>query len=409
MNFKAAWTFLKETFSQFSEHRVLRLAAATAYYAIFSIGPLLVLLVGVAGLVFGQEHVRREVHDQMKQFVGAKSADVVGSMMSAQKQGETLLATIIGGVALVLGASGVFGQLQDSLNTIWGVATKPGAGMGALIRDRVFSMATVLGIGFLLLLSMALSIVVNAFSGYIGHQLGMPAWIGKALNEVVSLIVISVLFALIFKILPDVKIRWRHVWIGAVGTAVLFTLGKYLLGIYLSRQEGSSAYGAGSAFVVILLYIYYSSVILYYGAEFTQLYARRAGSGIEPSKYAVKMTDAQRAVQGIPREEQLALHALPEPAKATTGAGHLETRTTRERNKQETDQEQVMSASKRKETRAGKAPLERIQARPWAYVGLALVGGLVTGIVWRIKGLRRAVGTFSAIAAGVAKEGRGGL
>jgi membrane protein len=408
MKLKSWWEVLRESLRQFSEHRVLRLAAATAYYATFSIGPLLVLIIGLAGLAFGEENVTRQVHQQLQGVVGEKSAHLISSMMSAQKKGGSLLATIIGGIAVVLGASGVFGQLQDSLNTIWGVVTKPDAGLGALIRDRLFSMATVLGTGFLLLISMILSTLVNAFSRYLGNLVSVPSWVAPTFNEVVSLVVIAALFGLIFKVLPDVKLRWRDVWLGAGITAVLFTAGKFLLGFYLSREAGASAYGAGSAFVVILLYVYYSSLILYFGAEFTQVYARRQGAGTVPTKYAVHMTDAQRAAQGIPREEQLQPANKPrlqaERAVAVTGKVGAPTSVPN----QDFVKEEKMRANKDEAPQKG-SPAERIKARPWTFVGIALVGGLVTGMVWRIKGLRRALSTFSTIAAGATKAGKGSL
>ncbi|HZR20417.1 MAG TPA: YihY/virulence factor BrkB family protein [Verrucomicrobiae bacterium] len=303
------WKFLeattKETVNEFLQDRAMRLAAATAYYAIFSIGPLLVLTVGLAGVVFGEDAVRREVVQQMRSYVGEKSASMISSMMSARHTGGSIWATVLGAAALVIGATGAFGQLQDSLNTIWGVTPKPGKNIGAFIRDRFFSMAMVLGVGFVLLVSMALSAFVVAFAGYIGAKVALPAWLVPFLNDAMNFAVISLLFAMIFKVLPDVKIRWRDVGIGAVGTAFLFTVGKFLLGVYLAREATTSAYGAGSAFVVILLYIYYASVILYFGAEFTQVYARYRGARFEPSKYAVRITDFERAEQGMPRQEQI--------------------------------------------------------------------------------------------------------
>ncbi len=321
---KSIWSYAKDTYNEFSQDRVLRLAAATAYYAVFSIAPLLVLIVGLAGLIFGEETVQREVQQQAASFVGNKSADVLASMMSAQHKGEGLLATITGGVALVLGATGIFGQLQDALNSIWGVTTRPGASLGAFIRDRFFSMAMVLGIGFLLLVSMALTTAVNAFADYIGRMVSMPPWVAIAFNGVVSFLVIWLLFALIFKVLPDVRTRWRDVWAGAAVTALLFTAGKYLLGLYLKKEVSASAYGTGSALIVILLYVYYSSVILYFGAEFTKVYARRHGSGIQPSKYAVRVTEQQRAQQGMPSQKQVEEAAQRENAKSearTPGGG----------------------------------------------------------------------------------------
>src|ERR1051325_3871226 len=174
---KQAWGITKRTVDKFLEDKTLRLSAATAYYAVFSIGPLLVLVIGLAGLAFGEERVREEVTRQVRSFVGEQPAHLIQSMMSAQHQGGSLMATIVGGAALVMGAAGIFGQLQDSLNVIWAVATKPGKSFWAFIRDRFFSMAMVLSIGFLLLVSMALSAFVNAFSHYLGALLLVPAWI----------------------------------------------------------------------------------------------------------------------------------------------------------------------------------------------------------------------------------------
>ena len=166
-------------------------------------------------------------------------------------------------------------------------------------------MAMVLAVGFVLLVSMILSAFVVAFSGYIGSIVAVPSWLIPILNDAINFVVISILFALIFKVLPDVRIRWRDVWVGSIGTAFLFTIGKFLLGVYLAREATSSPYGAASSFVVILLYIYYASVILYFGAEFTQVYTRYRGVRIQPSRYAVRITDFERAEQGMPRSSQI--------------------------------------------------------------------------------------------------------
>lgn len=195
-------------------------------------------------------------------------------MMGAQMRHGSTIAVILGGVALVFGAMTVFVQLQQSLNTIWGVQSKPGKGPWVFVRDRVLSLAMILAVGFLLLISMALSTFVNAFTHFIGGKMSLPDWMAPMFEAFFSFFVIAALFALIFKYLPDVRVRWRDVWQGALGTSALFSGGKYLLGLYLSHETSVSAYGAGSAFVVILLYIYYSSNILYFGAEFTQTYAR---------------------------------------------------------------------------------------------------------------------------------------
>ena len=361
MNWKFLWATTKETVNEFLQDRVMRLAAATAYYAIFSIGPLLVLTVGLAGVVFGEDAVRKEVVTQMRSYVGEKSASMISSMMSARHTGGSLWATILGAAALVIGATGAFGQLQDSLNTIWGVTTKPGKSVGAFVRDRFFSMAMVLAVGFVLLVSMALSAFVVAFAGYIGAMVALPAWLVPLLNDTMNFAVISILFALIFKVLPDVKIRWRDVGIGAVGTALLFTLGKFLLGLYLAREATTSAYGAGSAFVVILLYIYYASVILYFGAEFTQVYAKYRGARFQPSRYAVRITNFERAEQGMPRQEQIEAAVR--------------------------QQEDGMNSQRKKAM--GPAEQRVSEQRSLGFLGVALFVGAATGLAWAKKNVRK--------------------
>lgn len=396
---KTTWTILKESFNEFSEDRVLRLAAATAYYAVFSVGPLLVLIVGVAGLAFGEENVRNEVNRQVQSLVGGKSATIIGSMMSAQTKGGSLMATIIGGVALVMGASGVFGQLQDSLNTIWGVTAKPGQSLWVLIRSRFFSLATVLGIGFLLVVSMALSAFVNAFAHYIGAMISVPAWVVPVINGVASFALISLLFALLFKVLPDVKLSWRYVWIGAIGTSLLFTVGKFLLGFYLSREASASAYGAGSAFIVILLYIYYSSVIVYFGAEFTRAYARHFGSGIEPSRYAIQITDKERAEQGMPRQKQ-----VEQLARGAQGTQTPVPRMGRHFSSPAASVTAVHAKPAREPARPPQGSLSpgqrvraQVQAQSWTLISLGLSVGVAAGMLWKAKGLRHTIKTLRLV------------
>jgi membrane protein len=301
MSWKKSWSILKGTCSEFSQDNVLRLSAALAYYSIFSLGPLLIIIVGVAGLVLGQESVRRQVEQQLQSMMGQNSAHMIESMMSAQQRGgSSLWATIIGIVILLFGASGVFGQLQDALNTIWGVKSKPGGGLWKFIQSRFLSLSMVLGIGFLLLISMALTTVLTAASGAIGSHFGFSETLGHVVNFIVSFVVITVLFAMIFKYLPDVKVPFRRVWVGALLTALLFTIGKYLLALYLGRASTTSSYGAAGSVIVILMWIYYASVILLFGAEFTHVYVRQTGTQVVPAKYAEPMTEKERAEQGMP-------------------------------------------------------------------------------------------------------------
>jgi membrane protein len=300
---KKYFNIVKGTVSEFGEANVLRLSAALAYYAIFSIGPLLAIGVGLAGLAFGNDQVRQQIHHSLQGMLGENSAKTIDSMMAARSHSTSLVTTIIGIVALLFGAAGVFGQLQDSLNTIWEVKAKPGAGIGELLRKRFLSFSMVLGVGFLLLVSLALSTGLAAFADMLNQRIPMGDVVAHAVDFIVSFGVITALFAMIFKYLPDVKIPWSKVWIGAIATALLFTLGKYLLGLYLGRQSTSSAYGAAGSVIVILMWVYYASVILFAGAEFTQVYAKATGAKIVPSKHAVPVTNEERAEQGIPKDK----------------------------------------------------------------------------------------------------------
>jgi len=303
MKIKSGFNLIKGTVTEFGEDNVLRLSAALAYYAIFSIGPLLAIVVGLAGLAFGNDHVRQQIHQSLQGMLGENSAKTVDSMMAARSHSTSLITTIIGLIALLFGAAGVFGQLQDSLNTIWEVKSKPGAGIWEVVRKRFLSFSMVLGVGFLLLVSLALSAALAAFAEMLNQMIPMGDVVAHAVDFLVSFGVITLLFAMIFKYLPDVKIPWSKVWIGAIVTALLFTLGKYLLGLYLGRQSTSSAYGAAGSVIVILMWVYYASVILFFGAEFTQVYARRTGAKILPSKHAVPVTQEERAEQGIPKDK----------------------------------------------------------------------------------------------------------
>jgi membrane protein len=299
MSPKKLWQILKQSFQKFNEDKVLRLAAALAYYAMFSIGPLLVIAVGVAGLVFGNEAVRGQVHNQLESMVGANSAKMIDSMMQSQTHGGSIVATIVGIVALLFGASGVFGQLQDALNTIWEVKPKPGKGIWAFIRSRFLSLTMVLGIGFLLLISMVLTTALSALSGSLGSMLSIPDAVAHALNFIVSFVVITLLFAMIFKYLPDVKIPFRKVWLGAIVTSLLFTGGKYLLALYLGRASTTSSFGAAGSVIVILMWVYYASLILFFGAEFTRAYVKQTGTKTVPTEYAVPATQEERAQEGM--------------------------------------------------------------------------------------------------------------
>jgi membrane protein len=278
---------IKETFSEWREDKASRLAAALSYYTIFSIAPLLIIAIGVAGLVFGHDAAMNQVVGQIRGMVGEDGAQVIQTILqNASKTTSGIIATVVGGVTLLIGASGAFGQLQDSLNTIWEVRPKKGRGVKGLMRDRFLSFSMVLFIGFLLLASLLLTAVLAGIGKYLSDLLPMSSVVLQAMNFGVSLTVTAFLFALIFKVLPDAIVRWRDVWVGALVTALLFSLGRFLIGLYLGRASIGSAYGAAGSLVVLLFWVYYSAQILFLGAEFTQVYAKRFGQEIVPKPNA---------------------------------------------------------------------------------------------------------------------------
>jgi membrane protein len=292
---------IKESFSDWSEDKASRLAAALAYYTVFSISPLLVIAIAIAGQVFGQEAAQNQIVGQIQGLVGRESAEAIQGMIeNARRPSASLFAASVGVITLLLGASGVFGQLQDALNTIWEVMPRSDRGIMGTIKDRFFSFTMVLGVGFLLLVSLIISAALSALNNFMTGLLPGIEIVWQILNFIISFGVITVLFALIFKVVPDVEIAWGDVWIGALVTALLFTLGKFAIGLYLGNSAVTSTYGAAGALVVILLWVYYSAQILFLGAEFTQVYANKYGSRIVADKNAVPLTEEAREQQGIP-------------------------------------------------------------------------------------------------------------
>jgi membrane protein len=326
------------------------------------------------------------VQQQLQDLLGQNSARMVDSMMKMRRPGDSMMATFLGAAGLVIGATGVFGQLQDSLNTIWRVTPKPGHGIWLFVRDRFLSMAMVLGIGFLLLVSMVLTTLINAFARQIGDAFSLPAWVAPVFNDFVSLVVISVLFAAIFKILPDVKMRWKDVWPGAIVTALLFTIGKYLLGLYLGRAVSASVYGAGSAFIMILAYVYYSSVILFFGAEFTRVEATRRGAKIEPSKYAVYVSAAQRTKEGLPDPALVEAAARQrDKAACEPAASQQPTEPYRHPGRPSAP----TGSPKTSGQRMIRPSPEPVAAQSWPLVGLAVAFGVAAGFLFRFRTARK--------------------
>ena len=267
----------KQTFREFVEDKAPRLGAALAYYMIFSIAPLLLIAVAIAGFVLGKEAVQGHVSQQLSGVFGQTTAAALeGMIRSAARPRSGVIATVVGVITLLLGAAGVFGQLKEALNTIWNVEGKKSAGLMGMIKDRFLSLAMVLGVGFLLLVSLLIDAAISIAS----HRLtsGSTAAIFQVLQLIVSFGVVTVLFAAIFRYLPDIRVPWRDVRLGGGFTAFLFVLGKFALALYISKAAPGSSYGAAGSLVVLLVWVYWSAQILFFGAEFTQVYARSHGS-----------------------------------------------------------------------------------------------------------------------------------
>lgn len=264
-----------------------RLGAALSFYTIFAMPPLFMIAIFMASLVFDPDSVRTQMFTEVGGLIGKKSAEAIQAAMAAQYQTHKgLMASAIAIVTLIITATGLFIELQDALNTVWRVEVKPGRGVWGFVRDRLLSFAMVVGIGFLLLVSLLVSTALAAFSKYVNELMPGLGILPVVMGDVISFLVILVLFALIFKVLPDVKIAWRDVWVGGVVTSLLFTAGKFLLGWYLGRSTTVSAYGGAGSIVLILLWVYYSAQILFFGAEITKVYANRFGTRLRPVSYA---------------------------------------------------------------------------------------------------------------------------
>jgi membrane protein len=280
-------TLLKLAYQGWKEDRASRLSAALAYYTIFSLAPLLVIVIAIAGLIWEADVVRTQVLNQIQGLVGPEGADFVAGLITGTgSQTEDLVATIIGIITLLFGALGVFNELHNSLNTIWEVGEEKPKGflqtVKKVIIDRLLSFTMILGIGFLLLVSLVISAGLSATQETIRNTIPISEFILQIANTIISIGVITVLFALMYKFLPDAEIAWRDVWVGAFITSVFFSVGKTAIGLYLGNSAVASSFGAAGSLVLLLLWIYYSAQILFFGAEFTQVYANKYGSKIIP-------------------------------------------------------------------------------------------------------------------------------
>lgn len=280
---------LKASFNGFSDDKIAKLSASLAYYTIFSLGPLLIIIIFICSFFFGRQSVEGSIYNQMSGFVGNDAAIQMQQIIkNASISGKGHIAIVIGFITLLLGATSVFAEIQDSINMIWGLKPKPKMGLIKLLLTRLLSFSVIISLGFLLLVSLALSSLIEALNHRLMNAFpGVTLIVFYIINLIITFSVTTLLFAVIFKVLPDAKIKWKDVLAGAIATAVLFMIGKFLISLYISKSNVGSTYGTAGSLVILLLWIYYSSFILYFGAEFTKSYAILFGSEIHPNDYAV--------------------------------------------------------------------------------------------------------------------------
>lgn len=313
---KKGFAFLKEVYSEWSNDQASRLSAALAYYTIFSIAPLLLMVIVVVGQIYGEQAVRGEIVGQIEDTMGTEGAEAIQTMLeNVYQEGSSTLATLIAAGVLIWGSTNVFNHLQWTLNTAWDVQAKPGRGFLQTIKDRFVSFALIPAIGFLLMVSLVVDAGLAALARYFEDILPDTVNVAalQVANIVLSFVVITVLFAMIYKVLPDVRIRWRDIWVGSAFTALLFTIGRFLIGLYIGRSSFGSTYGAAGSLIVILLWIYYSSQIFFFGAEFTQVFSRRFGKKIEPSEAAISLPTSDRLEMGLVKAEEIQILSENQP------------------------------------------------------------------------------------------------
>ena len=302
---KTALRILKDTFESFIDDRALKFSASLSYYTIFSLAPLLLLLISLAGVFFGKEAIQGKIFGEINGLIGNEAAlQIQNVIKNMELSGETSFAVIIGAVTLFIGATSVFSEIQDSINSIWRVKAKPKRGWVKLITDRLLSSSLIAGLGFLLIVSLVVNGAMLALSEWLKNYFPeVTLIIFQIVNFLISFTVIMTLFGVIFKVLPDAKIAWKDVRAGAFFTACLFMLGRFFIGIYIDYTNTGSPYGAAGSLIVILVWVYYTAAILYFGAEFTRVYAEYTGARIEPADYAVyvEQHEKEREVTILPQ------------------------------------------------------------------------------------------------------------
>ena len=287
--FKEFWYILKNAGTNFIGNTDIKFSAALSYYTIFSIAPMLLLALTIGGFVFGKDAVQGHLFEQINGLVGDETSVQIQNMLAKiSLNKDSVMATIIGLVTLIIGATSMFGEIQSTINRIWGIKTKPSKGFLFLLINRLLSFAMVVTIGFLLMVSLMASALIDVLNTKLVHVLpDVSVFVMTVFSNVISLTIVAVLFMLIFKFLPDAKIRLKDAFVGAFFTSFLFLLGKYLIGLYLSNMANASVFGAAGSMIILLLWVYYSSILLYFGAEFTRSYAIAIGQGIMPNKFSI--------------------------------------------------------------------------------------------------------------------------
>ena len=286
---KNIYTYLKQVFTEFAEDNILKYSASLAYYTVFSLAPVLIVIISICGVLFGKEAIQGHIYGQIKGLVGNDAAvQIQETIKNIHLTGHNIFATIISIIVLLIGATGIFGEVQDSLNKIWGLRIKTRRIWWKLIINRLLSFSLILCIGFVMMVSLLLNALVSAFGTFLARYFSEFSVILVQLTDnVLTFIVTTFLFSLMFKVLPDAKIKWKDVLIGGLITSVFFTLGKLTIGYYLGSSNIASVYGAAGSIMIIMVWVYYSSIILYLGAEFTKVYAKLYGGKIFPNEYAI--------------------------------------------------------------------------------------------------------------------------
>ena len=326
-SFKNMFSVVKKTFGGFSEHKIMKLSASLAYTTIFSMAPLLIMILFLCTIFLQKEAVEGTIYNQIKGFVGSASAEQVQSMIKTSSKATTSVFTrVIGIIALLVAATSLFAEIQDSINTIWGVRPKKGAGIKYFFKSRILSFGVIGSLGFLLLVTLGISTVIDGFSERLTQNFSNVAVVFIYIfNLLLTLVIVAILFAVIFKVLPDAEIKWSQVRTASIVTAVLFVVGKFLISIYIAKTNVGSTFGAAGSLVILLVWVYYSSIILYLGAEFAKQWALAFGSPIMPSKYAetvqkVEVVSKGETLQEAEQQKEIVVDANKKAAEVVADA-----------------------------------------------------------------------------------------